>query len=197
MQGEVLPALPILVSGEGERAGWRFLEFFTVDIRNLNTRVAYTHAAELFLSWCEVRGISELRAIQPMHVAGYIEQLQKERLAPTVKQHLACLRMLFDWLVTRQVIPSNPLSWCADHGIWNPRPPETSMFDPDANMPRLNRGMVCLGACMIAGIRLAREKQVHVRVIPTSVAIDESVELAHEIFNRVFRNGPVRIGEEG
>jgi hypothetical protein len=67
------------------------------------------------------------------------------------------------------------------------------MFDPDAHMPRINRGMVYLGACLIAGIRLARERQVNVRVVPTSNAIDESVELAHEIYNRVFRKVPARI----
>jgi hypothetical protein len=67
------------------------------------------------------------------------------------------------------------------------------MFDPDAGMPRMNRGMVYLGACLIAGIRLAREKQVNVRVIPTSQAINESVDLAHEIFNRVFRKVPERV----
>ena len=70
------------------------------------------------------------------------------------------------------------------------------MFDPEANMPRMNRGMVYLGACLIAGIRLAREKQVHVRVIPTSNAIDESVDLAHEIYNRVFRKVPQRLNEK-
>ena len=43
---------------------------------------------------------------------------------------------------------------------------------------------------MIAGMRLAREKQVNVRVVPTITAIEESVELAHEIFNRVFRKVP-------
>ena len=64
------------------------------------------------------------------------------------------------------------------------------MFDPDAHMPRINRGMIYLGACLIAGIRLAREKQVNVRVVPTHHAIEESVELAHEIFNRVFRRVP-------
>ena len=69
------------------------------------------------------------------------------------------------------------------------------MFDPDAGMPRINRGMVYLGACLIAGIRLAREKQVNVRVIPTSQAINESVDLAHEIFNRVFRKVPDRMSE--
>jgi hypothetical protein len=56
--------------------------------------------------------------------------------------------------------------------------------------------MIYLGACLIAGIRLARERQVNVRVIPTSAAIDESVELAHEIFNRVFRKVPAKLSRE-
>ena len=67
------------------------------------------------------------------------------------------------------------------------------MFDPDAHMSRVNRGMVYLGACLIAGIRLARERQVNVRVVPTGKAIEESVDLAYEIFNRVFRKVPERI----
>jgi MinD-like ATPase involved in chromosome partitioning or flagellar assembly len=61
------------------------------------------------------------------------------------------------------------------------------MLAPDAHMPRINLGMVYLGACLIAGIRLARERQVNVRVVPTSRAIEESVDLAHEIYNRVLR----------
>ncbi len=67
------------------------------------------------------------------------------------------------------------------------------MYDPDAGMPRLNRSMIYLGACLIAGIRLARERQVNIRVSPTSHSIDESIDLAHEIFNRVFRKVPQRI----
>jgi hypothetical protein len=70
------------------------------------------------------------------------------------------------------------------------------MFDPDAHLPRINRGMVYLGACLIAGIRLAREKQVNVRVIPTSLAITESVDLAHEIYNRVFRKVPEKLAQK-
>ena len=58
------------------------------------------------------------------------------------------------------------------------------MFDPDAGMPRLNKSMVYLGACLIAGIRLARERQVNVRVVPTGKAIEESVGGAH-----AFRHG--------
>jgi hypothetical protein len=67
------------------------------------------------------------------------------------------------------------------------------MFDPDAHLPRINRGMIYLGACLIAGIRLARQSQVNVRVVPTRTAIEELVDLAHEIFNRVFRKAPARI----
>jgi hypothetical protein len=70
------------------------------------------------------------------------------------------------------------------------------MFDPNAHMPRINRGMVYLGACLIAGIRLARERQVNIRVVPTSQAIDESVDMAHEIFNRVFRKIPEHLHEK-
>jgi hypothetical protein len=69
------------------------------------------------------------------------------------------------------------------------------MFDPNAHMPRINRGMIYLGACLIAGIRLARERQVNVRVVPTRQAIEESVDLAHEIFNRVFRKVPEQVKE--
>jgi hypothetical protein len=67
------------------------------------------------------------------------------------------------------------------------------MFDPDAHLPRINRGMIYLGACLIAGIRLARERQVNVRVVPTRQAIEESVDLAHEVYNLVFRKVPEKI----
>jgi hypothetical protein len=67
------------------------------------------------------------------------------------------------------------------------------MFDPDASLPRLNKGLIYLGACLVAGIRLARERQVNVRVIATGQAIDESVEVAHEIFHKVFRRVPDKL----
>ena len=68
-----------------------------------------------------------------------------------------------------------------------------AVFDPFVSMPGVNRNMVYLGACLIAGIRLAREKQVNVRVVPTSNGVDESVELAHEIYCRVFRKVPEKM----
>lgn len=108
--------LPALIARAGKPAAQRFLEFFTVNIRNPNTRAAYGRAAGAFLRWCEARGLAELRQVQPVHVAAYVEKLSRELAAPSVKQHLACLRMLFDWLVTGQVLPSNPA-----HSVRGPR----------------------------------------------------------------------------
>lgn len=99
--------LPALITRAGENAGRRFVEFFTANIRNLNTRMAYARAIGEFLDWCDERGI-ELRRIEPVTVAAYIEQHQGSQ--PTVKQHLAAIRMLFDYLVTGQIIPMNPAS---------------------------------------------------------------------------------------
>ena len=99
--------LPAVIMRAGEDAGRRFVEFFTANIRNRNTRMAYARAISEFLDWCDERGV-ELRQIQPVTVAAYIEQHQGSK--PTVKQHLAAIRMLFDYLVTGQVIPMNPAS---------------------------------------------------------------------------------------
>ncbi len=110
------PRLPALIDKAGERAAWRFLEFFKVNIHNPNTRAAYMQAARSFLSWCQGKDITRIEDVLPVDVAAYIEELGKVRKAPTVKQHLACIRMLFDWLVTGQVIASNPA-----HAVRGPR----------------------------------------------------------------------------
>ena len=101
------PALPLpaIIVSEGQRASERFIEFFTANIRNPNTRLAYGRAVAQFLNWCEDRGAG-LQDIKPVIVAAYIEQ--HPGAVPTVKQHLAAINMLFDWLVTGQVLPMNP-----------------------------------------------------------------------------------------
>ena len=101
--------LPVIIHNDGERTQKRFVEFFTANIRNANTREAYARAVGQFFSFCERNGVS-LAEIEPMIVAAYIEQLSKERTAPTVKQHLAAIRMLFDWMVVGQCLPFNPAS---------------------------------------------------------------------------------------
>jgi site-specific recombinase XerD len=102
--------LPTLISAAGHGAIKKYLEFFTAQLRNPNTRRAYYQAVSTFFEWCEQRGLHALSRIEPIHVAAYIEALGKERAAPSVKQALAAVRRLFDWLVVGQVVPSNPAS---------------------------------------------------------------------------------------
>ena len=101
-------SLPVIVTAAGERAQLRFLEFFAASIRNPNTRRAYAGAVSEFLTWCEGRGVTSIAAVQPLHVAAYIEALSRARSAPTAKLRLAAIRRLFDWLVIGQVMPTNP-----------------------------------------------------------------------------------------
>jgi hypothetical protein len=90
-----LDALPASVRAQGERASRRFIQFFTANIRNRNTRMAYARAVKQFFDWCDERHL-ELREIEAITVAAYIEQLGSEASKPTVKQHLAAIRQLFD-----------------------------------------------------------------------------------------------------
>ena len=89
-------------------AARRVLEFFTAQINNDHTRRAYLSAARRFDAWCEGRGLVQLTDVQAFHVAAFIKDLQGACSPPTVKQHLAALRMLFDWLVTGHVLEVNP-----------------------------------------------------------------------------------------
>ena len=101
--------VPALIADEGDSAAWRYIEFFTANIRNQNTRRAYARACRRFFAWCEDRGLT-LPTIRPFDVAAYVELLQRTRSPPCVKQQLAAVRMLFDWLITGQVMPANPAS---------------------------------------------------------------------------------------
>jgi len=100
--------LPAPVSAAGARAELRFVEFFAATIRNLHTRRAYARAVSDFLAWCEEHGVASIVAVQPLHVAAYVEALTRSHSAPTAKQRLAAIRGLFDWLVRNQVLPTNP-----------------------------------------------------------------------------------------
>jgi site-specific recombinase XerD len=100
--------LPAMIAATSPKAAERFLEFFTVTIRNPNTRRAYARQVMQFLTWCEGRGAAQLSDVRPMMVAAYVEKMPGE--PQTVKQALSAIRMLFDWLVIGQVVPTNPAS---------------------------------------------------------------------------------------
>jgi site-specific recombinase XerD len=99
--------LPSIIVYEGQKTTRRFLEFFTANIRNKNTRLAYARAVISFLYCCEERGIT-LRQIEPIIVAAYVEELTKTHAPQSVKQKLAAIRMFFDWMVVGQEMSFNP-----------------------------------------------------------------------------------------
>jgi site-specific recombinase XerD len=99
--------LPALFLDAGEQAWRRVLEFFTAHIRNPNTRLAYAQSIGQFARWCGMHRV-QLQQVSPFLVAAYIEELQQRLKAPSVKQHLAAIRMLFDYLVIGQVVSTNP-----------------------------------------------------------------------------------------
>ena len=98
-------SVPPSIAQAGASVAERFLEFFAANIRNSNTRIAYARAVRDFFVWTEQRGLT-LAAIRPLHVAAYVEQLAGA--APTVKQHLAAIRMLFNGLVTGGMLSTSP-----------------------------------------------------------------------------------------
>src|ERR1700689_2588461 len=97
--------VPAIIASAGDKASEHFLEFFAATIRNKNTRAAYVQAAAQFFRWCEQYDLKP-PAIRPLPVPAYIES--KPMTAPSIKQHLAALRGLFNWLVIKQVVPQNP-----------------------------------------------------------------------------------------
>ena len=105
--GWAVEGLPAIVERAGPAAAERVGEFFAAQIPNPNTRAAYAKAVTQFFAWCDERGL-ELDQISAIAVAAYVEELQGVYRAPTIKQHLAAIRRLFDWLVVGQVVPWNP-----------------------------------------------------------------------------------------
>src|SRR3954464_3830493 len=99
--------IPVAIADCGDRTSERFFTFFTDTIRNKNTRASYYRNAMRFFAWTQASGLT-LPAIRSYHVSAYLEVLATDHAAPSVKQHLATLRMLFDWLIVGHVLEINP-----------------------------------------------------------------------------------------
>jgi integrase/recombinase XerD len=101
--------LPELIANSGEKAQTKFVEFFVAQIENAGTRAAYLNAVNQFFHWCDSNGF-RLESISPTIAATYVRLLSTRLSAPTVKLHLAAIRMLFDWLVISHIVDFNPAS---------------------------------------------------------------------------------------
>jgi len=100
--------VPAIIADLGEAAALRFFDFFTANIRNPNTRAAYAVAVRGFFAWLEKHDVHAFGAVRTHHASAYVEVLGRRYKAQTVKQHLAAIRMLFDWLIVGQVVGQNP-----------------------------------------------------------------------------------------
>ena len=110
--GRSVPAGPATGSLAVRRVRPRFFEADLNDVGDAEkppgfagTLSSSPAVGRMFLAWRERRGL-RLEAVSPLHVAAYIRTHPGS--APTVKQHLAAIRMLCDWLVVSQVLPVNP-----------------------------------------------------------------------------------------
>ncbi len=101
-------SVPAVVAASGPEFANRFLEFFLVAIRNPNTRRAYAAAVRAFCAWLERHGARDLTAVEPVHVAAYVEQLGRTHAKPSVALHLAAIKRLFAFLVTGGVLKRSP-----------------------------------------------------------------------------------------
>ena len=182
------PRLPMLFQST-PHGGRRFWEFFTVNIRNPNTRRAYFKAVERFAAWCEEKGLGELAGVTPMHVAAYVEQLGRTHSKPTVKQHLAAIRMLFDWRVTGHVMTTNPA-----HAVRGPkhsvRKGKTSVLSAD-EMREL------LAAIDVNSLLGLRDRALIALMGYTFARVGAAIGMKVEDFYVQKRRGWVRLHEKG
>ena len=171
------------------QSGRRFWEFFTVNIRNPNTRRAYFKAVEGFAAWCEEIGLGDLAGVTPMHVAAYVEQLGRTHSKPTIKQHLAAIRMLFDWLVTGHIMETNPA-----HAVRGPkhsvRKGKTSVLSAD----EMRELLAAIDTTSLLGLR---DRALIALMGYTFARVGAATGMRVEDFYVQKRRGWVRLHEKG
>jgi site-specific recombinase XerD len=171
------------------KATERFFEFFTANIRNRNTRRAYYKAVCRFSEWCEGRGLRELGNVRPLHVAGYIEELQGELAKPSVKQHLAALRMLFDWLVVGHVLDVNPA-----HAVRGPKHVVKKGRAPVLDRDEARALLAAIDTSSLIGLR---DRALIGTMIYTFARVGAVLQMNVEDYFTQGRRGWVRLHEKG
>jgi len=101
------PFTPAITQRTGDKAVVRFSEFFVAAIENRNTRNAYYHACYRFLLWCDLQEIMCISEVSAIHIAAYLHTLADYFEKTTIRQHLAAIRSLFNWLVLGHVLEAN------------------------------------------------------------------------------------------
>src|SRR5271170_2880398 len=181
--------LPARLFAPTPKAAQRVLEFFTAQINNDHTRKAYLNAARRFAGWCEAHGLDELAQVQPFHVAAFVKELQGQFSPPTVKQHLAALRMLFDWLVTGHVIDTNPA-----HAVRGPRYVVTKGKTP---VLAVDEARALLDAIPTGPLIGLRDRALIGVMVYTFARVNAAISMKVKDYFTQGRRGRVRLHEKG
>jgi site-specific recombinase XerD len=169
-------------------AAKRFIEYFAAHIRNPNTRRAYLHAVREFARWCTLQRF-ELVDIEPLHVAAYIEQMTARLAKPSVKQHLAAIRMLFDWLVVGQVVATNPAA-----PVRGPKYTVRKGKTPVLAQEEARELLDSLDASTVVGLR---DRALIATMIYTFGRVGAVIKMRVEDYYTQGRRGWVRLHEKG
>jgi integrase/recombinase XerD len=178
-----------------EKASERFFGFFTANISNDHTRRAYYKAACRFSAWCEGRGFSGLAQVKAPHVAAYIKMLGTPEpegaglSKPSVKQHLAALRMLFDWLVVGHVLEVNPA-----HAVRGPKYSQKKGKTPVLDREEARTLIAAIDTSSLTGLR---DRALIGVMIYTFARVGAVVQMDVPDYFTQGRRGWVRLHEKG
>ena len=167
----------------------RLRDFFSSHIRNKNTRRAYLEAVRQFSAFCARHGIEDLAQVEPVHVAAFVEDQLREHSKPTVKQRLAALRMLFDWMVVGQVLPTNPA-----HAVRGPKHTQKKGKTPVLNVDEARTLIDAIDTTSLPGLR---DRALIALMVYTFARVGAAVAMKVEDYFVQGRRGWVRLHEKG
>ena len=182
------PSVPSVFAARPE-ARTRMRDFFSSHIRNPNTRRAYMEAVRQFSGFCAEIGITDLVQVEPVHVAAFVEAQLKVHAKPTVKQRLAALRMLFDWMVVGQVIPVNPA-----HAVRGPKHMQRRGKTSVLNVEEARALIDAIDTTSLSGLR---DRALIGLMVYTFARVGAAVSMKVEDFYVQGRRGWVRLHEKG
>jgi len=181
-------SLPSLFTARPD-ARTRLRDFFSSHIRNPNTRRAYREAVRQFSAFCAENDIRDLAQVQPIHVAAFVETQLKLHSKPTVKLRLAALRMLFDWMVVGQVIPTNPA-----HAVRGPKHSQRRGKTPVLQADEARTLIDAIDATSLPGLR---DRALIGLMVYTFARVGAAISMKVEDFFVQGRRGWVRLHEKG
>jgi integrase/recombinase XerD len=181
-------SLPAIFTARPE-SRTRLRDFFSSHIRNPNTRRAYREAVRQFSAFCAEHDIKDLAQVEPVHLAAFVETQLKTQSKPTVKLRLAALRMLFDWMVVGQVIPTNPA-----HAVRGPKHSQRRGKTPVLNVDEARTLLDAIDTTSLPGLR---DRALIALMVYTFARVGAAISMKVEDFFVQGRRGWVRLHEKG